>query len=142
MAKKIIKKLKLAAISAGKATPAPPTGPVLGQAKVNIGEFVTRFNEATRAMAGEMIPVEVVVYEDKTFKLNLKTPVTSGLILKAAGKEKGAGKNTVSKAGSITRAQLKAIAEKKMPDLNSADIEGAMKVVAGTARSMGIDIKG
>jgi len=141
MAKKITKKLKLV-IPGGKATPAPPTGPTLGQAGVNIGEFVKQFNDATKNMVGDVVPVEISVYEDRTFTFVLKTPPASNLILKAMGKEKGSGKNTVSKVGSITKAQLKEIAEKKMPDLNANDIEAAMKIIAGSARSMGVDIKG
>lgn len=140
MAKKITKKLKLV-IQGGKATPAPPTGPTLGQAGVNIGEFVKQFNDATKNMIGDVVPVEISVYEDRTFSFILKTPPASNLILKAMGKEKGSGKNTVSKVGSITKAQLKEIAEKKMPDLNANDIEAAMKIIAGSARSMGVDIK-
>lgn len=140
MAKKITKKLKLV-IPAGKATPAPPTGPALGQAGVNIGEFVKQFNDATAKMMGDIVPVEISVYEDRTFTFVLKTPPASSLILKALGKEKGSGKNAVSKIGSITKAQLKEIAEKKMPDLNANDIDAAMKIIAGSARSMGVEIK-
>ncbi|MFZ2621466.1 MAG: 50S ribosomal protein L11 [Minisyncoccia bacterium] len=140
MAKKITKKLKLV-IPAGKANPAPPVGPALGQAGVAIGEFVKQFNDATKNMMGDIVPVEISVYEDRTFTFVLKTPPASSLILKALGKEKGSGKNTVSKVGSITKAQLKEIAEKKMPDLNANDIDAAMKIVAGSARSMGVDVK-
>jgi large subunit ribosomal protein L11 len=140
MAKKVTKKLKLV-IPAGKATPAPPTGPAMGQAGVNIGEFVKQFNDATQKMIGDVVPVEISVYEDRTFSFVLKTPPASNLILKALGKEKGSGKNAVSKVGSITKAQLKEIAEKKMPDLNANDIDAAMKIIAGSARSMGVDIK-
>jgi large subunit ribosomal protein L11 len=141
MAKKITKRLKLV-IPAGKATPAPPTGPALGQAGVNIGEFVKQFNDATAKMAGDIVPVEITVYEDRTFSFVLKTPPASSLILKAIGKEKGSGKNAVSKVGSITKAQIKEIAEKKMPDLNANDIEAAMKIIEGSARSMGVEVKG
>jgi large subunit ribosomal protein L11 len=140
MAKKITKKLKLV-IPAGKANPAPPVGPALGQAGINIGEFVKQFNDATAKMVGDVVPVEISVYEDRTFTFVLKTSPASNLILKALGKEKGSGKNTVSKVGSITKAQLREIAEKKMPDLNANDIEAAMKIIAGSARSMGVDIK-
>lgn len=140
MAKKITKKLKLV-IPAGKANPAPPVGPALGQAGVNIGEFVKQFNDATSKMMGDIVPVEISVYEDRTFTFVLKTPPASALILKAMGKEKGSGKNAVSKIGSITKQQLKEIAEKKMPDLNANDIDAAMKIIAGSARSMGVDIK-
>lgn len=141
MAKKVTKKLKLV-IPAGKANPAPPVGPALGQAGINIGEFVKQFNDATAKMMGDIIPVDISVYEDRTFSFVLKTSPASNLILKALGKEKGSGKNTVSKIGSITKAQLREIAEKKMPDLNANDIEAAMKIIAGSARSMGVEIKG
>ena len=140
MAKKIIKKVKVTA-PAGKATPAPTLGPTLGQAGVNIGDFTKKFNEATKNMAGDMIPVVISVYEDRTYSFVLKTPPTSSLILKAIGKEKGSGKPNLSKVGTLSKAQLKAIAEKKMPDLNAGDIEAAMKIVAGTARQMGVDVK-
>lgn len=140
MAKKVTKKLKLQ-IPAGKANPAPPVGPALGQAGINIGEFVTKFNEATRAMMGDIIPVEISVYEDRSYSFVLKTPPASNLLLKAIGKESGSGKPNTSKVGSVTKAQLKEIAEKKMPDLNASDVEAAMKIIAGTARSMGIDVK-
>ncbi len=140
MAKKITKKLKLV-IDGGAATPAGKTGPALGQAGVNIGEFVKQFNDATKNMKGSLVPVEISVYEDRTFTFVVKTPPASSLILKAMGKEKGSGKNVVSKIGSITKAQLREIAEKKMPDLNANDIEAAMKIIAGSARSMGVDVK-
>ena len=140
MAKKITKKLKLV-ITGGAATPAPPTGPALGQAGVNIGEFVKQFNDATAQMKGEVVPVEITVYEDRTFTFILKTPQASALILKALGKEKGSGKNAVSKVGTLTKAQVREIAEKKMPDLNANDIEAAMKIIEGSARSMGVDVK-
>ena len=138
--KKITKKLKLIA-TGGKATPAPPLGPTLGQAGVNIGEFVKQFNDATKTMMGDVVPVEISVYEDRTFSFVLKTPPASNLILKALGKEKGSGKNTVVKVGAITKAQLREIAEKKMPDLSANDVEAAMKIIAGSARSMGVDVK-
>lgn len=140
MAKKIIKKLKLV-IPAGKANPAPPVGPALGQAGINIGDFVTKFNAATSSMMGDIVPTEITVYEDRTYSFILKTPPASSLILKAIGKEKGSGKNAVSKVGTITKAQIREIAEKKMPDLNAQDIEAAEKIIAGTARSMGVDVK-
>lgn len=141
MAKKITKKLKLV-IPAGKANPAPPIGPALGQAGVNIGEFVTKFNEATKAMMGDIVPVEVTVFEDRTFVFALKTPPASSLILKAIKAEKGSGKNKVSKAGTITKKQLEEIATKKMVDLNAHDLAAATKIIAGTARSMGVEVKG
>jgi large subunit ribosomal protein L11 len=140
MAKKVTKKLKLVIVG-GKATPAPPTGPALGQAGVNIGEFVKQFNDATSKMIGEVVPVEISVYEDRTFSFVLKTSPASALILKAIGKEKGSGKNVVSKVGTITKAQIKEIAEKKMPDLNANDVEAAMKIIEGSARSMGVEVK-
>ena len=140
MAKKAVKVLKLQ-IEGAKANPAPPIGPILGQAKVNIGEFVTRFNAATQTMKGEIVPVLLSVYEDRTFDFILKTPPASSLILKAIGKEKGSGKNAVSKAGTISKAKIREIAEKKMKDLNANDIEAAMKIIEGSARSMGVDVK-
>ncbi len=140
MAKKIIKKLKLN-IPAGKATPAPPLGPALGQAGINIGDFVQKFNAASQAMAGNVVGVAVTVYEDRTYEFALKTPLTASLLFKAAGVEKGSGKPNSSKAGKITKAQLEEIAKIKMPDLNAKDLEGAMKIVAGSARQAGIEIK-
>jgi len=140
MAKKIVRKLKLT-IEGGKANPAPPIGPALGQAKVNIGEFVKRFNEGTKEMSGELVPTEIIVYEDKTFALKFKTPPAASLLLKAAGIEKGSGKGAQAKAGSVTRAQVKQIAEKKLKDLNANDVDAAMKIIEGSARSMGIDVK-
>lgn len=141
MAKKIVKKLKLV-IEGGKATPAGKAGPALGQAGVNIGEFVKQFNDATAKQMGEIVPVEISVYEDRTFTFVTKTSPATNLILKAMGKEKGSGKPNVSKIGSITKSQLKEIAEKKMSDLNANDVEAAIKIIAGSARSMGVDIKG
>ncbi len=140
MAKKITKKVKLRA-PAGKATPAPPLGPALGQAGVNIGDFVSKFNAATQSMIGDIVGVNLVVYDDRTYDFVIKTPPVSSLIFKAAGVAKGSGKPNLSKAGKITTAQLREIAEKKMPDLNAKDIEGAMKIVAGSARQAGIEIK-
>jgi len=140
MAKKITKKIKVMA-PAGKATPAPPLGPALGQAGVNIGEFVTKFNEATRAQMGDIIPVEITVYEDRSYTFVLKTPPATNLILKAAGKTGGSKKPNTSKVGTITKDQLREIAEKKIQDLNAHDIEAAMKIIAGSARSIGVDVK-
>ena len=140
MAKKVIKKVKVIAMG-GAATPAPPLGPTLGQAGVNIGEFVTRFNEATQNRRGDIVPVVISVYEDRSFDFITKTPPASSLLIKAAGIKKGSGKSTISKAGTVTKAQVKEIAEKKMPDLNAANIEGAMRIIEGSARSMGIEIK-
>lgn len=140
MAKKVTKKLKLQ-IPAGKATPAPPVGPALGQAGINIGDFVNKFNEATRPMMGDIIPVEISVYEDRSYDFVLKTPPASNLLLKALGKESGSGRPNTSKIGSVTKAQVREIAEKKMADLSAKDIEGAMKIIEGSARSMGIEVK-
>ena len=139
MAKKITKKLKLQ-IPGGKATPAPPVGPALGQAGINIGDFVTKFNTATAQMIGDVIPVEITVFEDRTFTFILKVSPASRLILKAMGKDKASQKPGTQKAGSITKTQVREIAEKKMPDLNAASIEAAMKIIEGTARSMGVSI--
>lgn len=139
--KKVTKKVKLQ-IPAAKATPAPPLGPALGQAGVNIAEFCQKFNAMTAKDAGETVGVVISVYEDRTYDIKVKTPPVSGLILKAAGVEKGSGKPNTSKVGTITKAQVKAIAEKKMPDLNAKDIEGAMKIVEGSARSAGITVEG
>lgn len=140
MAKKIIKKVKVLA-PAGKATPAPPLGPTLGQAGVNIGDFTKKFNDATKDMMGDMIPVVISVYEDRTYSFVLKTPPASSLILKAIKKDKGSGKPNLSKVGAITKAQIKEIAEKKMRDLNANTVEQAVKIIAGTCRSMGVDVK-
>ena len=140
MAKQATKKIKLQ-VPAGKANPAPPLGPALGQAGVNIGEFVTRFNDATKEMMGDIIPVVLSVYEDRSFDFVLKTPPASSLILKAVGVKKGAGKNLAKKAGTITKAQVKEIAEQKMSDLNAADIDAASRIIEGTARSMGVEVK-
>jgi len=138
--KKILKKLKLQ-IEAGKVTPAPPVGPALGQAGINIGEFVNQFNGATKEMMGNIIPVVISVYEDRSFDFILKTPPASRLILKALGKDKGSGKNVSKKVGTLTKDQIKAIAEQKMPDLNANDIKAAMKIIEGTAKSMGVEVK-
>lgn len=140
MAKKITKKIKLQ-IEAAKATPAPPLGPALGQAGINIGDFVTKFNAATSKMAGDKVGVSITVYEDRSYDFVIKTPPVTGLILKAAGVEKGSGKNAATKVGKITRAQALEIAKKKMADLNAKDDEGAINIVAGSARSMGIEVK-
>ncbi len=140
MAKKVTKKLKIV-FPAGKATPAPPAGPILGQAGINIGEFIKQYNDATREMAGQMIPAEITVYEDRSFTFVLKTPPASSMITRALGVEKGSGKPNSSKIGKLSKAQLKEIAEAKMQDLNANDLDAAMKIIAGTARSMGVDIK-
>ena len=140
MAKKITKKIKLQ-IQAAKATPAPPLGPALGQAGINIGDFVTKFNAATKDMAGDKVGVSITVYEDRSYDFVVKTPPVTGLILKAAGVEKGSGTPNSVKAGKITRAQALEIANKKRKDLNAKDDEGAIAIVAGSARSMGIEVK-
>lgn len=140
MAKKITKKLKLA-LPAGKATAAPPFGPLLGQAGINISQFMTEYNNATRERMGEIVPAEITVFEDRSFSFILKTPPASSLITKALGVEKGSGKPNTSKIGKLSKAQVREIAEKKMPDLNANGVEAAMKIIEGTARSMGVDIK-
>jgi len=139
MAKKITKKIKLQ-IQAAKATPAPPLGPALGQAGINIGDFVTKFNAATSKMVGDKVSVVITVFEDRTYDFIVKTPPVTGLILKAAGIEKGSGKNATTKVGKITKAQALEIAKKKGSDLNAKDDQGAINIVAGSARSMGIDV--
>jgi large subunit ribosomal protein L11 len=140
MAKKIKTIIKLQ-IQAGKANPAPPVGPALGQHGLNIQEFCTKFNEATKAQMGDIVPAEITVFEDRTFSFILKTSPASDLLRKAAGVQKGAGNPLKDKVGKITQAQLREIAEKKLPDLNANDVEAAMNVIAGTARSMGIQIE-
>lgn len=140
MAKPVKTILKLQ-IEAGKATPAPPVGPALGQHGLNIQEFVTKFNDATKDKAGEVIPVEITIYEDRTFDFKTKTPPASFLLRKAAGLEKGSGEPNKKKVGNVTKSQIKEIAEKKMEDLNANDIDAASKIIEGTARSMGIEIK-
>lgn len=141
MAKKIIKEIKLQ-IPAGQANPAPPVGPALGQHGVNIAGFCQQFNEATRDKMGEVTPVIITVYEDRTFTFITKTPPAGELIKKFAKIPKGSGKPKSEKVGSLTEAQLREIAQIKMPDLNANDIEAAMKIIAGTARQMGVEIKG
>ena len=141
MAKKIIGFIKLQ-IPAGKANPAPPVGPALGQHGVNIMEFCKAFNAKTQEQTGKIIPVEITVYADRSFTFITKTPPAPSLILEAAGIEKGSGEPHKEKVGTITSAQVKEIAELKMPDLNASDIESAMRMISGTARSMGIVVKG
>lgn len=140
MPKKIKAIVKLQ-IQAGQATPAPPVGPALAQHGVNIAEFCQKFNDVTKNQEGFIIPVEITVYEDRTYDLKLKQPLTSELLKKAAGIEKGSGVPNKTKVAKITKTQLKEIAQKKMPDLNTTDIEAAMKIVEGTARNMGISIE-
>lgn len=127
-------------LSAGQATPAPPVGTALGPHAVNIMEFVKQYNAATQAQAGNVVPVEITIYEDRTFSFVLKTPPAAVLLRNAAGVEKGSAEPHRVKVGSVTRAQVREIAETKMPDLNARDIEAAMRVVEGTARSMGITV--
>jgi len=141
MAKKLEKQIKVQAIG-GKATPAPPLGPVLGQAGINIGEFVNQFNEQTRERMGEVVPTVISVYDDRSFDFVCKTTPASRMILKAIGKDKGSGKNLVSKAGEITKAQIREISEAKMVDLNAASLEAADKIIEGTCKSMGVTVKG
>ena len=141
MAKKIKAIVKLQ-IGAGKANPAPPVGPALGQHGLNIQEFCTKFNEATKDKMGDIIPAEITVYEDRSFSFVLKTPPASDLLRKAAGVAKGAGNPLKDKVGKISEAKLREIAERKMADLNANDVEAAMKIIAGTARSMGITVSG
>lgn len=140
MAKKIKTIIKLQ-IQAGKAMPTPPVGPALGQHGVNLQEFCTKFNDATKDKMGDIIPAEITVFEDRSFTFILKTPPASDLLRKAAGIEKGAANALKDRAGKITNAKLREIAEKKMPDLNANDVEAAMNIIAGTARSMGIKIE-
>lgn len=140
MAKKIKTILKLQ-IEAGKATPAPPVGPALGQHGLNIQEFVLKFNEATRDKMGQVIPAEITVYEDRTFSFKLKTPPAAYLLRKAAGVEKGSGEPNKKKVGKITKAQVREIAQVKMEDLNTDDLDAAVKIIEGTARNMGIEVK-
>lgn len=140
MAKKIKANVKLQ-ISAGQATPAPPVGPALGQHGLNIGEFCSKFNDATRDKTGDVIPVEITIFEDRTFSLKFKAPIVANLLKKAAGVEKGSAEPHKKKVGKVTKAQVKEIAQKKMEDLNASDLEQAMRIVEGTARSMGITVE-
>jgi large subunit ribosomal protein L11 len=139
--KKVTGLIKLQ-IQAGQANPAPPVGPALGQHGVNIMEFCKAYNAATESQRGQVIPVEITVYEDRSFDFVLKTPPAAKLILKAAGVDKGSGTPHTTTVGTITRAQVKEIAETKMPDLNANDVEAAMKIIEGTARQMGITVAG
>lgn len=139
MAKKVVAMIKLA-LPAGKANPAPPVGPALGQHGVNIMMFCKEYNAKTADQVGMVIPVEISVYEDRSFTFVLKTPPASVLIQKAAGIERGSGEPNRKKVGSITRSQLREIAETKLPDLNANDVDAAMRIVEGTARNMGVTI--
>ncbi|MDD3098423.1 MAG: 50S ribosomal protein L11 [Candidatus Pacebacteria bacterium] len=138
---KAIKTILTLQIPAGQANPAPPVGPALGQHGLNIQEFCTRFNEKTKEQAGDLIPVEITVYQDRSFDLKFKQPPVSDLLRKAAGVEKGAGDPLKKKVGKVTKDQVKEIAQRKMADLNTTEIESAMKMIEGTARSMGIEIE-
>jgi large subunit ribosomal protein L11 len=141
MAKKVLTLIKLQ-IPAAAANPAPPVGPALGQHGVNIMEFCKQFNAQTQADAGTIIPVEITVFEDRSFDFITKTPPAAVLIKEAAGIEKGSGEPHINKVGSITIAQARQIAERKMPDLNANDLDAATRIIAGTARSMGVDVEG
>ena len=137
--KKIKVVLKLT-IEAGKATPAPPIGPTLGQHGINIQEFVTQYNDKTKSMIGDVIPCILTVYEDRSFNIELKTPPVAHLLLKAVGLKKGSGKPNTQKIGKVTKAQIKEIAERKMGDLNATSMESAMKIIEGSAKSLGMEI--
>ncbi len=128
-------------IQAGKANPAPPIGPALGQHGVNIPDFCSKFNALTSKLGDTVVPVEISIFEDRTFTFITKTPPASNLILKALKLQKGSGEPNKNKIGTITKAQVREIAEKKMPDLNANDVEAAMKIIAGTARSMGVNVE-
>lgn len=141
MAKEVVKKIKLQ-IAAGKATPAPPVGTVLGPAGINLGEFCTKYNEATRDKMGDVLPVEISIYEDRSFDFVIKTPPASFLIKKYAKVQKGSSKGANQVVGTLTKNQLREIATIKLPDLNAYDVEEAMKIIEGTARNMGVAIKG
>ena len=138
--KEVVKQIKLQ-IEAGKATPAPPVGPALGSAGINIMQFVKEFNDRTAQQAGYIIPVVITVYKDKSFEFITKVPPVAVLIKKAAGIQKASGKPNKEKVAKLTKDQVKAIAEQKMPDLNAASLEAAMSMVAGTARSMGVTVE-
>ena len=140
MAKELVRKLKLQ-LPAGKATPAPPVGTALGPLGVNSGEFCVKYNDATRDRMGDIVPVEISVYDDRSYELRFLTPPTAFLLKKFAKVKKGSAKGSAEVIGSITEAQLKEIAEIKLPDLNAYTVEEAMKIVAGTAKNMGIGIK-
>ncbi|OIO51359.1 50S ribosomal protein L11 [Candidatus Uhrbacteria bacterium CG_4_10_14_0_8_um_filter_58_22] len=140
MAKKVKTQIKLQ-IPAGQANPAPPIGPALGQHGLNIAEFCQKFNAQTQQFNGDITPVVITVYEDRTYTFILKTPPAAELLKKAAGIKKGSGKPLSEKIGSVTKAQVREIAEKKMPDLNTSDIEAAMRTIEGTARQMGLEVK-
>ena len=139
MAKKVLTKIKLQ-IPAGQASPAPPVGPALGQHGVNIMEFCKAFNAQTQASGSTIVPVEITVFEDRSFSFVTKTPPAAVLLREALGIDKGSGEPNRNKVGKVTRDQVRAIAETKMPDLNANDVEAAMKIIEGTARSMGVEV--
>ena len=141
MTKEVVKKIKLQ-IAAGKATPAPPVGTVLGPAGINLGEFCTKYNEATRDKMGDVLPVEISIYDDRSFDFVIKTPPAAFLVKKYAKIDKGSSKGANNVVATLTKDQLKEIAEIKLPDLNAYDVEAAMNIVEGTARNMGVAIKG
>lgn len=137
---KAVKKVVKVQVTGGSATPAPPLGPVLGGSGINIGQFIARFNESTQDRRGQTLPVEIIVYEDSSFDFRIKKPLASALLLKAAGIEKGSGQPNREKVGKITRAKLEELAKEKQEDLNATTPQAAMNILAGTARSMGIEI--
>ncbi len=139
MAKKIKTIVKMQ-LPAGKATPAPPVGTALGPHGLNLGEFCTKFNAATKAMGDDIVPLDLTIYEDRTYSMKLKTPPASSLLMKAAGIPKGSGKPLSEKVGKVKKSQIRAIAERKMPDLNTTDVEAAMRCIEGTARQMGLEV--
>ena len=139
MAKEVVKKIKLQ-IPAGKATPAPPVGTVLGPAGINLQEFCTKFNDATKDKMGDIVPVEISLYDDRTFDFVLKTPPAAFLLMKAAKVQKGSAKGSKETVAKISKEDLRKIAETKLPDLNAYDVESAMKIVEGTAKNMGIEV--
>ena len=141
MAKEVVKKIKLQ-IAAGKATPAPPVGTVLGPAGINLGEFCTKYNDATRDKMGDVLPVEISIYDDRSFDFVIKTPPAAFLVKKYAKIDKGSSKGANNVVATLTKDQLKEIAEIKLPDLNAYDVEAAMNIVEGTARNMGVAVKG
>ena len=141
MAKKVIATIKLQ-IEAGKATPAPPVGPSLGQHGLNIMAFVKEYNERTASQIGNIVPVEITIFADRSFAFVTKSPPASDLLRRASGAEKGSGSPRLEKIGKVTRSKLREIAEQKMSDLNATDVDAAMKIVEGTARSMGIEVSG
>jgi large subunit ribosomal protein L11 len=140
VAKQIVRKIKLQ-IPAGRATPAPPVGTVLGPAGINLQEFCSKFNDETKDKMGDILPVEITLYEDRSYTFKLKTPPAAFLLKKAAGITKGTAKSSKEKIASITRSQLRELAETKLPDLNAYNVEEAMKIIEGTAKNMGIEIK-